>query len=481
MSDEKKTKLELVHSVDEAVAIKLPEDIPEGCEPWRRELVTTTVHAKGGTSYTFAKNLQANVIVILRRHKSWEKVLAWNAFSEQVVATVVPPWDPSDAPPDCKPGAWCDPDNVRAGSWLARNEQLTVGIDVIIGAIEVVARSNPIHPVRDYLETLRWDGVERLPGWLATYCGATQSEYTAQVGRRWMISAVARVFEPGCQVDCVLILEGKQGIRKSSALRALVPSPELYTETGVNVGDKDSYQLLHGIWIYSFEELASLKRGDLEKTKSFITSPKDRYRPSYGRGTRDFPRQNVFAGTTNEDQYFIDRTGNRRFWPILVETACDVEAIVRDRDQLWAEALVRYRRGEKWHVDTPELKALCEAEQSKRVLPDPWEDIVAQWLQNPSKIVEETGYGGVLQRVKVEYDISQGLLLVDVLRYSGVEAKGTPGDVQRMSSVLRALGYEKGKQHRESGDRLRRWFMPTPAVTSRDLEPGDGLTTGKEK
>jgi putative DNA primase/helicase len=261
---------------------------------------------------------------------------------------------------------------------------LTIGAKVIEQGVAVVAEASAFHPVRDYLQSLHWDGVKRLPTWLSTYCGVEASPYAAAVGARWLISAVARPMDPGCQLDCCLIVEDpRQGTGKSSAFRALVPDPSMYSETGVTLGDKDSYQALHGAWIYLLDELDSLRRSDVTRTKNFLTSVKDHYRPSYGRVARDFARQNVFAGTTNAERYFADRTGNRRFWPVRTRGEIDVAAIRGVRDQLWAEAFDRYANGERWHVDTPELRRLCEEQQADRVADDPWEQLVGEWLAEP--------------------------------------------------------------------------------------------------
>lgn len=427
---------------------------------WRERLLTSVIPLGDGKFKEVVQKSLSNAIAILRYHEDWRGVLAWDAFAERVITTRPPPWDPSATPQDHRAGPWRETDTGRVVDWLARNEKLAIKAGVVHEAVPIIAESNPMHPVRDYLRSLKWDGMKRLPSWLATYCGTDATEYASQVGMKWMISAVARPLEPGCQVDCMLILESKeQGTGKSSAFRALVPDTNFYSETGVIIGDKDSYQALHGVWIHLFDELDSLKRGEVTRAKNFITARKDHYRPSYGRVARDFLRQNVFAGSTNETEYFIDRTGNRRFWPVRVRYVIDVAAIIRDRDQLWAEAVARYDSGEKWYADTPELRRLFEAEQSSRVQPDALEPVVSRWLDDPKEYRVETNEFGKTVLVESDYDDSAGVLTVDVLLHALRKPMHqiTTSDHMRAAAILKSLGYERGPQRREGHARVYRY------------------------
>jgi predicted P-loop ATPase len=263
---------------------------------------------------------------------------------------------------------------------------------------------------------------------------------------------------PGCQVDCVLVIEGWQGAGKTSGFRALVPVPEWYADTGVVVGSKDSYGALHGVWIYGMDELDSARRVELTKLKNFITQTRDHYRPPYAARDQDFVRQNVFCGTTNEEQYLPDRTGNRRIWPARCLRQVDVAAIARDRDQLWAEAVVRFRAGHPWHVDTPGLKLLCEAQQAERQETDPWTEIVSQWLRAPTQ-VEMWGQ----EAHRVPLDLSAGVATADVLLHClGLRR----GDVEvrhemRVGAALRDLGYRRRRVERD-GRREYRYLPPEP-------------------
>jgi putative DNA primase/helicase len=223
-----------------------------------------------------------------------------------------------------------------------------------------------------------WDGVPRLCGWLATYLRATgNAPYLSAIGTRFLVSAVARVEKPGCQADHTLVLDGKQGTGKTSTVRAL--GGKFVTDGLPNLHDKDSAIHLQGVWIVELGELAAIRRtADVESTKVFLSRTVDRFRPPYGRRTIDVPRQCVFIATTNETQYLKDPTGNRRFWPVSCG-AIDLPSLVRDRDQLWAEAFVLYQQGHAWHLTADEA-ALAGGEQAERVYVSELEQQIAAYL-----------------------------------------------------------------------------------------------------
>jgi predicted P-loop ATPase len=423
----------------------------------------------------------SNVIVLLRHHPDWRGVLGWNSFAERIEFRKVPRWSEPVAPAESRVGALMESDFGRIVDWCARAECVPIGPRIVELAIPIVAEANEFHPVREWLNSLKWDGIERLPSWLATYCGSKGDAYTATVGTRWMISAVARVFEPGCQVDTTLIFETRlQGTGKNSAFRALVPDAEWFSETGIVLGDKDSYQCIRGKWLYLFDELDSLSRADVTRVKGFLTSARDHYRPSYGHVARDFLRQTVFCGTTNKDHYLLDTTGNRRFWPVKCASRIDYEGIARDRGMLWAEAVVRYRRGEKWYADTAELRALCEAEQADRVQQDDWQEFVAQWLANPDREVEDSTPTGKTIRRRVPFVLSPfGPSTAEILEHALGKPKGqvTRADTMRAAEVLRTLGCAEPVRRMCDGVRTMRYpfpAVPTPEAAVSAGESGQG-------
>jgi predicted P-loop ATPase len=268
------------------------------------------------------------------------------------------------------------------------------------------------------------------------------------------------VLYPGCQVDCVLILEGPQGVGKTSVYRSLVPVPDWYQDTGIAIGEKDSSDALRGVWIYGLDELDSLRRGDLTRTKNFITSTRDHYRQAYDTRARDFLRQCFFGGTTNEDRYLADRTGNRRFLPVRVGRI-DLAALVRDRDQVWAEVAAQVRRGDPWHVDTAELRLLAEAHQAERQQVDPWVGLVETWLATPTELVTDGGYAH-----RQPFDATQGVTTSDVLIHCLGMRRGelTTQHEMRAGHALRECGLERRRTHNAHGNAEReyRYFPPDP-------------------
>ena len=212
----------------------------------------------------------------------------------------------------------------------------------------------------------------------------------ARFGSRWMISAVARIMQPGAKVDHMLILEGPQGGRSRARSRC---SPVLswFTDELAEIGSKDAAQQMRGIWIIEIAELDAISRAEVSRIKAFLTRTTDRYRPPYERYVVEVPRQCVFAGSVNPDTYLRDETGNRRFWPVRCGTHRSRRAS-RDRDQLWAEAVVRYRDGAIWWLDEPELIADAKTEQDQRYQADAWDARIDRWLVYERRRVNH-GYG----------------------------------------------------------------------------------------
>lgn len=313
--------------------------------------------------------LIANVVELLRTSQdAWD--LRFDEFSNRPFLGAVPLTD----------------SNMREIVVWVQEHGIHAGKDVVHEGILRVADMRNFHPVREYLESLEWDKIERLDHFLIDHGGAEADEWglTAAMGRKWMIQAVARIYEPGCQADAMLILEGQQGLKKSSLFRQLF-GDRWFTDHLPNLADKDAMLQLCGVWCVEVSELATLDRSDSAKIKQFLTSRIDRFRAPFGRLVADNPRTSVFGGTINPgaEGYLKDPTGGRRFWPIHVKERANIDAIAASRDQLWAEACARYKAGEMWWIDESdaELYEAVTQRQRDRYDDDPWTESIADYLR----------------------------------------------------------------------------------------------------
>jgi predicted P-loop ATPase len=365
----------------------------------------------------------ANAIAAFRHAPEWGGVLAFNEFGFGTVALKPAPWG------IVPKGEWTDQEDRLAAEWLQK-QGILVSVEIAGQAVQTAARDHPFHPVRTYLKGLQWDGVERLDLWLSTYLGSDDTEYSRAVGSRWLISAVARISRPGAKADCCLILEGPQGIRKSTALRTL--AGEYFTDELADLGSKDAAMQTRGVWIIELSELDSLSNSDVARIKAFMSRTTDRFRPPYGMRLMESPRQCVFAGTVNQSTYLRDETGGRRFWPV----ACgriDIDALARDRDQLWAEAKARFDAGAAWWLETNELALMAADQQTERYEGDPWEEVIAAWLEARSSVSISEVLEKCLQKA---------------------QALWTQTDKNRTARCLKALGWER---YRERHGALLEW------------------------
>jgi hypothetical protein len=305
-----------------------------------------------------------------------------------------------------KPG-WARYDSFRREIILGDNAMTDHGIGELVteiersldmswprvhaeGALVTVANRNSYSSLRRYLESLTWDGVNRIESFFPDHYEAEGTDYVREVARVMFLSAARRGLEPGCKVDTVPLLMGAQGLHKSRGVAALCPDPRWFTDNiGSLDGGVETQKRLAGMWIVELSELSAMRRSELETIKQFISSPVDNYRPSYGRVAQDFPRTCVFIGTTNSDHPLQD-TENRRFLPIKIEHKGDVAAIEAARDQLWAEAVTRLNRGEKWWITGPTLVEMAREEGRTTRDSDVWEVILerAFGLQDQVTLLE---------------------------------------------------------------------------------------------
>lgn len=358
--------------------------------------------------------------------------------------------------------------------WFGRTWGLRVTIKDAAAAVEGWARVLHRNPVRERLEELgnAWDGVLRLDEWLIDYCGAVVTNedgedvapFVRAAGSRWMLSVVARAMQPGCKADCMLILEGRQGARKSSAARALAEavSVDAFREGfSLDSGGKDDLIALRGRLIVEWGELSGMGRKDREHLKNFLSQQTDSYRSVYGMTETDWPRTAVFLGTTNERHYLADPSGNRRFWPVTVGRI-DLDKLRKDAEQLWGEAVQRYQAGGRWWFDDTDPRdaavlALALGEQVRRVGGTLWGEVAAELADRLiAGDLEETGGGtadtigafSVAQirtwleaQAKIEITDTAWLRITDGLKAAGWEPKKSHGRMRwRLTTERREAG-----------------------------------------
>ena len=285
------------------------------------------------------------------------------------------------------PRAWRDQDTVLLQYWLQGPGRRTVTAWMVDAAVNAVMHEQAYHPVRDWLEGLRWDGVSRLDTWLARYLGTPQDPYHAHVGRWFLMTMCRRVFEPGCRADYMLVLEGPQGIEKSTLLAQLVGTTAWFSDNMPDIGTKDASEHLVGRWLVEIAEMDKFDRAESAAMKAFISRTTERYRRAYAKRTGDEPRQCVFAGTVNHRSYLKDETGNRRYWPVAVGRV-DLPGLCPVRDQLFAEAWHRVvTLGEQYWPDAMFEDLFIQPEQDARLEADLWEPMVESFLRDKDQVL----------------------------------------------------------------------------------------------
>ncbi|MDE5757813.1 MAG: virulence-associated E family protein, partial [Allobaculum sp.] len=395
-----------------------------------------------------------NVLTILENDTALKTLGGFNEFSRFNEKTGDLPWWKWNS----KKIEWEDSDTSELFLYLEKY----YGIQkerVVNHGKEIIHKRRAFHPVKNYLDPLKWDGVERLDTLLVDYMGAEDTEYTRAVTRKTLVAAVARIYQPGCKMDYVLTLTGPQGIKKSTFFRTLSPQGDWFSDSLETFQGKEAYEALQGVWIVEIAELSAAKRSDIERTKQFLTKQDDKFREAYARTKGRFRRQCIFVATTNSSDFLRDYTGNRRWWvvPVVGGTQDVMEDLARERDQIWAEAKYRYEQGEKLYLSDEVEKAAREM-QSEYTYTSVREGIIADyldlWVPENWKNLSVEARKDWLDRKDLEgvYQRDQiSLLEIWVEALDGSRDKFSNTDQREISDILLKLGWVRDRNPRRVG------------------------------
>lgn len=356
-------------------------------------------------------------------------LLKYNLFTDDIEFTESPPW----YPPDKTLVPWTDNDSVFVKHLFAEKQKYDINVQGIQEGALIVANKQQYHPLKDYLNNLVWDRKERINNWLHTYTGVKNDLYSQTIGVKTLLGAVARIFEPGCKFDTVLILEGDQGIGKSRLIEAM--GKDWYGDLHLDPHNKDTVATMRNKWIIEISEMTCIKRSDINAMRSFLSRATDRHRLSHRRNAEDYPRQCIFIGTINPDAigYLTDPTGNRRFWPVAIPEGfkIKVDRMIKDVDQIWAEAVYKYRHeAVELFLSDEKIVTMAKKEAEKRRPVDDWQELIRKWLNKPD--VEG----------KYRNHVTSMQIWTDCL--DGVPRNITKVDQIRITGIMQELKWKKG-------------------------------------
>ncbi|SHF23726.1 Predicted P-loop ATPase and inactivated derivatives [Seinonella peptonophila] len=340
---------------------------------WIKELER---HPKSGILLVTFRNFE----LILENDPTLKNAFAYDEFNHRPFVRKILPWKAKEGPFDNMDDAALR-GHIENKYGIRHKERLT-------DALMMVSRRHAFHPIKDYLETLKWDGIPRLESIFIEYLGVEDHVHTRKLTIKALVAAIKRIYEPGAKFDEMIVFKGKQGRGKSMMIARL--SKGWYTDSLDSLNGKEAYESLQGSWLVELAELSAIKRAaDIEQVKKFLSKTMDRYRPPYARMIEEYPRQCIFFGSTNTHEFLSDRTGNRRFWPFR----CEDEPKRRwhqltddEIDQVWAEALVYYHEGFATHLD-PEVDAdtlaWLENEQHEHTEENSLSGMIEEFLEKP--------------------------------------------------------------------------------------------------
>lgn len=388
------------------------------------------------------KGIMSNVALLLREAAETRGALGHNEFTGMISVLRKWPWEQGAGNP-CHDRPWTDEDELAMVEWVQQFAGIHAQRNAIFDAVQRVAYEYKYHPVKEMLDDAgdNWDHEPRVDYAAVRYLGAKDIPYNREVFKRWLLSAVARVYRPGVKADCMTVFEGPQGIRKSTAMRVLFDP--WFTDQASPMGTKDASLEIRGVWCIEYSELEAMSISDTKAIKSFMTRTDDRFRPPYGRMIMQLPRQTIFGGTTNDIQYLKDSTGARRFWTIRCGYI-DIEGMIRDRDQIWGEIVHIFKsKNSQWWIDQqrePELAAVAAQMTEARYQSDSWEDVILSWIGNNGRA-----------------NVTMAEVLRDALEIQD-KSKWSKSDQIRVGKIMNRIAWIRARDR--GGMRLWRYWRP---------------------
>lgn len=401
-----------------------------------------------------------NLMQILSLHPDWKDVFFYNERDMMIYIGARPPYHRESTFTEY---ALTDSDYINTKIWFEKIYGLNFPTTTICEGINTISKDQfQRDPLKDYLQSIAWDGAPRLDTWLIDHASVPDSDYSRAISSKYLISAIARTYQPGCKVDTMLILQGRQGAKKSMMLQVLV-GEQYFTDHIENIQDKDSRIQLQGPMIIEFSELDAFSKKEASAVKAFVTTQVDRFRAPYAKAISKVPRRCVFAGTTNDTEFLRDQTGGRRFWPVRTGDI-DIDGIKANREQILAEAVYRYKHGEEWWLGG---KAEAEAMEHQEAVreKDTWEDMVTNYMSR------------AMLDVKIKWHpcfgtsrIRKWIAVAEMLDLLGIEAKDASRHTRKINAVAVAIGLKKsGTRPIINGEKHSVYKVPASFYDDPDL------------
>ena len=374
-----------------------------------------------------------NVFQIMQRDKTLACLVGLDTFSHTLQKRRLAPWGG-------ELGEWSAEDDFELGMYLlGRYSVRFPDLSQLALGVAHAATYNRFNPVQEYmLECAKnWDGVSRVAGAFSRYWGAEDSEYTRLVAKMFFVGMVMRAFCPGSKHDCAPVFEGGQGAGKSTALGIL--GGKWFSDTAIEFGNKDAFLAMQGVLLYEIAELQGFNRTEINVIKGFMSSRKDDFRAPYDKRMKSVLRTTVFAGTTNENTYLKDPTGDRRWWPILVGLIIDLLALAADRDNLFGEAVHLWQQGVKWYPTAQQSAELIKPVQDDRYAMDEWETAIYRYLEGVNGLGENIA--GVPKTKVTTFEILTDCIKLEIGKLGAAKA-----ETMRVSQIMDRLGWKKQRQ-----------------------------------